>query len=196
MVVTTGTGHAQSADLEGTSDEALVEAAEKLTQANPQAADQALDQAPESTPSEAAAAKPKEAKAESEIPLFAQKEEVTKTEGRFIWRLLASMGFIVIIGGVMIFAGRKWSAQRNKGGEKTRIELMHQFQLGPKRSLALIRVAGETLLVGCTDHSVNLIKSVSLIDENMEEVLGRDFNNFLEDEFTISDVRTGSSHRA
>jgi flagellar protein FliO/FliZ len=132
---------------------------------------------------------------ESEIPVFTKSEKVTKSENSLIMRLIASLAFIGIVGGAMVFAGRRWKRDKDKGGDKTRIEVLHQYHLGPKRTLALVRVAGEAVLIGCTDQSVNLLKSVTLIEDEFETTFSKDFNGFLEDEFTVEDMRSalGSS---
>lgn len=132
---------------------------------------------------------------ESEIPLFTKSDKVAKSESSLIWRLVGSIAFIGVVGGALIFASRRWKREKNKGGEKARIEVLHQFHMGPKRSVALIRVAGEALLIGCTDHSVNMLKSVTLIDEELEGAMGKDFNGFLDDEFSIEDVRSALQPR-
>jgi hypothetical protein len=59
----------------------------------------------------------------------------------------------------------------------------------------LIRVAGEAILIGCTDQSVNMLKTVTLSDDELEGLLGKDFNGFLEDDFKIEDMRTALQPR-
>ncbi len=168
-----------------TSDEDIVAAAEKLVS---------------ESQDESAAAKIEavalEAKKESEIPVFTKSEKVAKSESSLLWRLLGSIAFIATIGGGLIFAGKRWKRVGNKGGEKARIEVLHQYHLGPKKSVALIRVAGEAILIGCTDQSVNLIKSIALIDDELDGGLGgKDFNGFLEDEFSMEDMRSALQPR-
>ena len=136
-----------------------------------------------------------EGKKESEIPLFTKSEKLSKSEGSLIWRLVGSIAIIAFLGLALIVAARRWTRQKNKGGEKARIEILHQFHLGPKKSLALVRVAGEAILIGCTDHSINMLKTVTLIDDELEGVLGKDFNGFLEDDFKIEDMRTALTSR-
>ncbi len=130
---------------------------------------------------------------ENEIPAFTKTDKQAKSEGTLIWRLVGSMAFIALVGGILVFASRRWSLKKNKGGEKTRIEVLHQYHLGPKKSLVLVRVAGEAILIGATDHSVNMLKTITLIDDELEGVLGKDFNGFLEDEFSVEDMRTALS---
>jgi flagellar protein FliO/FliZ len=148
---------------------------------------------------DAAAAKPAapapEAQKESEIPIFAKSDKVVKSESNLIWRLVASMGVLLMVAGGLIYTSRRYSRGKNKGGEKVRIEVLHQYHMGPRKSLALVRVAGEAVLIGCTDQSINMIKSVTLIDDELEGILGKDFNEFLEDDFKIEDMRSAIQSR-
>jgi flagellar biogenesis protein FliO len=191
---------AEDADFKKMSDEDMVAAAEQLT------SDKASEKTPDNklVDEKAAAATSVSglessvatAKSEAETPVFTKKELTPKTDHSLIWRLGASLAFIAVIGSLLIYASRKWARAKSKGGEKARIEVIHNFHMTPKRSLSLIRVAGEVMLIGCTDQSVNFLKSVSLIDDELEGILGKDFNNFLEDDFSISDVRGASNGRS
>lgn len=133
---------------------------------------------------------------ESEIPVVISAKKEEKAESNMIWRVVASIGVLLIVSGVGILAVKRWRVQKDKGGTKARIEIMHQLHMGPKKSLALIRVSGETMLIGITDNNVNMLKSVTLIDDELEHVIGKDFNDFLEDEFSIEDVRSALNPRA
>jgi flagellar protein FliO/FliZ len=44
-----------------------------------------------------------------------------------------------------------------------------QQSLGAKKSLAVIRVAGEDILIGITDYNISMIKSLSFLDDEVEE---------------------------
>lgn len=177
------------------SDEAIVAAAEKLV------AESAEAKADTTTAVETAETKP-ESKAtsqnevkESEIPVVMSTPKTTKTESNVIWRFLASAFLIAVVGGALMYAARRWSRQKDKGGKQARIEVIHQMHLGPRKSLALIRVSGEVMLVGITDHNINMIKSIALIDDELESAVKGDFNGFLDDEFAMEDVRTIMSSR-
>lgn len=187
-----------------TSDDALVQQAEKLIQEGKTEAKTSsvtdATVAPTSTAAPIASDKAIEAaaaqteKKESEIPLV-MKAKSENTESHLVWRLVASMAFLALIGGVMIFATRRWTRKKDKGGSKARIEMLHQFHIGPRRSLALVRVSGEAILVGVTDQNINMLKTVTLIDDEMEEAFKSGFNNFLEDEFSVEDVRSALGSR-
>jgi flagellar protein FliO/FliZ len=190
-------GAATSAD--DRTDEAIVQAAEKLMKEGATTVDvkasapaTATAAAATETPDTATKAEAKE----SDIPLFLDAKKSDKSMGSVAWRLVASLVLIATVGGGMIYASRRWARAKDKGGSKARIEMMHQFHMGPRKSLALIRVSGETMLIGVTDHNINMIKSVALIDDELEGVMNKDFNNFLEDEFSIEDVRSALNSRA
>ncbi len=133
---------------------------------------------------------------ESEIPVVLTSQKESKSETSFGWRILASFAILAVVAGSMIYASKRWAKRGNVGGQKARIEIMHQLHLGPRKSLALIRVSGEAVLIGMTDQNISMLKTVTLIDDELESVLGKDFNNFLEDEFSIEDVRNAIAPRA
>jgi flagellar protein FliO/FliZ len=187
---------------EKVSDDALVQAAEKLVAtdaaANKEATASTVKSTETSTSATTATAAPvaNDLSKENEIPVFLDNsKKADKGFGAVMWRLLASLALIGVVGGGLIYASRRWTRQKDKGGSKARIEMLHQFHLGPRKSLALVRVSGEVSLIGITDHSINMIKTVTLIDDELEGVLGKDFNNFLEDEFSMEDVRTALGAR-
>jgi flagellar protein FliO/FliZ len=197
---------ANAVEMEKTSDEALVQAAEKLikegsvTEAKATPLNAASTEAPASA--EAAktvvtstpAAPGKEAK-ESDIPVFLTSTNGEKSGSNVLWRLVASLALLLVVAGGVTFAMRRWGRSRDKGGKTARIDIMHQLHLGPRKSLALVRVSGEAMLIGVTDHNINMIKQVTLIDDELEGVLNKDFNGFLEDEFSIEDVRSALNSR-
>ncbi len=133
---------------------------------------------------------------ESEIPISIETKKAEKTEGNLVYRMIASLGVVLVVAGAATFAAKKWRHNKDKGGQKARIEIMHQLHLGPKKSIGLIRVAGEALLVGITDQNITMLKTVTLIDDELEGIMGKNFNNFLEDEFSIEDVRSALGPRA
>jgi flagellar protein FliO/FliZ len=201
------------------SDDAIVAAAEKLVEGGRVSKAEAAKAEATSTPADAtpsgqdgpqgeiAPAAPvaavtaidatiQESKKENEIPVFTKSEKVAKSENSLIWRLVTSMLLLAVVGGAMIFATKRYARKKNTGGDKVRIEVLHRYQLSPKNSLALVRVAGEAILIGCTDQSVNMLKTVTLIDDELEGLLGKDFNGFLEDDFKIEDMRSALQPRS
>lgn len=182
------------------SDEALVAAAEQLiAEGKSEAKDEdGLATEVKSTSSEPAVVSASVAKEipESEIPVILSGKKTADEKGSSIWKLMASLAVIAVTAAVGIFVSKRYAHKKNVGGKTARIELMHQLHLGPKKSIGLIRLAGETMLVGITDQNINMLKAVTLIDDELEHVVNKDFNGFLEDEFSIEDVRTALSPRS
>lgn len=80
-----------------------------------------------------------------------------------------TLGFILVAvlltGG--IFYVRRYSGSKESQSSLMQIKVVAQHYLGPKKSVAVIRVAGESMLVGITDNQINLIKSLAVLDEDM-----------------------------
>lgn len=195
-----------------TSDEAIIQAAEKLIKegaetkpaapatAAASAAATGTATAMDTAPATATGAAATEAAItantkESEIPVFLNNKASDKATDGMIWRLVGSLAIVAVVAGGALYATKRWSRRKDQGGSKARIEIMHQLHLGPRKSLALVRVAGEVMLIGMTDHNINMLKPVTLIDDELEGVINKDFNNFLEDEFSVEDVRTALGAR-
>lgn len=80
--------------------------------------------------------------------------------------LMSMMVVLILIASTYYFVRRyKFSNKIHKSN--TRIQVLSQHFLGPKKSLAIIHVAGESILVGITDQNISMIKSLSLIDDEV-----------------------------
>jgi flagellar biogenesis protein FliO len=192
------TVHAQ--ETETMNEEELVKAAEAISKSDPtfnvvgakteaevQAEEKAATTTTAATTGESATAIT--AVSESQIPLFPKGKTVEKAGLNPYWRVAASMVFIFIFGAGAIVVAKRRGYKRNVTGSTARIEVLHQHHFGPKRGLALVRVAGEVMLISMTDQNINMMKSVALIDDELPGLRANDFNNFLEDEFTVSSVQ-------
>lgn len=164
--------------------------------------EQSLDDAAERMIAEQDVAKPASASAsasvsdkkslsESQIPVL-KDERASKSSANSPWfRLIGSAIFVLVLAAALIVGAKRYSKKKNVGGGKARIEIIHQHFLGPKQSIALIQVAGEAILVGITDTSINMIKPVALIDD---EIPAADFHGFLEEEeFTVESLTAQKS---
>lgn len=176
-------------DIDARSDDAIIAAAEQLIAEAEAEKKQETEAIPELKVATDAGKSQIDGRKESEIPVFMTTAKSEKSDSNILWRLVASIGLIVVVAAGFVYAGKRWTRHKDKGGRKARIEIMHQLHLGPRRSVALLRISGETMLVGITDHSVNMLKSVTLIDDELEDIATKDFNGFLEEEFSIEDVR-------
>lgn len=118
---------------------------------------------------------------EDQIPLSPVAEEVKaaapSADHRLLLGLLLFLGFATLAA----LAVRKYKF-KNVKTQQFQMKILSQFHLSPKKSLAVIQVAGESILVGVTDHHISMIKSLSLLDEDLEQgATAKDFKNTLGD---------------
>lgn len=105
-------------------------------------------------------------KKESEIPVFKSEPQKAKvSSSQMYFRVIGSLAVVLVIGAGLAFFGRWWMKKNQKTLNNNKISVMTQHYLGPKKSLAIIRVAGEFILIGVTEHNINHIKTLSLIDD-------------------------------
>jgi flagellar protein FliO/FliZ len=91
-------------------------------------------------------------------------------------RFFFSICIVGILGFGAFYLIRKYRFGNPKS-QATQIKVLSQHFLGPKKSLAIIRVAGESILVGITDHNISMIKSLSLLDEDIPEETPKEFHS-------------------
>lgn len=106
---------------------------------------------------------------ESEIPVLTAKKadpvEVSGSMGKMFYSLI----IIALMAAGIAYFTRWWSKRHTKSLDNNKIRVLTQHHLGPKKSLSIIQVAGETILIGVTDHNINMIKTLSLLDEELPE---------------------------
>lgn len=125
----------------------------------------------------------KEVLKESEIPAFRGSEKPTEASSSPLTRLLFGAGIVLTMALGLLLAAKRFGKRSQLNNSNIRLDIVGQKAISPKQNLVVVRVAGEHILVGATDTSINMIKSISLIDDEAEDNLPQDFNNFLEDEF-------------
>lgn len=108
--------------------------------------------------------------AESQIPVFKKKSEAKIKESGSPMRLLYSLVIVVVFSAGLLGFAKWWNKNHKINDKNTKIQVLTQHHLGPKKSLTIVRVAGESLLLGVTDHNINLIKPLSFIDDEIVEV--------------------------
>lgn len=108
-------------------------------------------------------------KKESEIPLNLDAPKKASEESHPIFKMILALSMMGVVGtGAFIFI-RKYSKTNFAAGKNNEIKVLTQHYLGPKKSLAIIRVAGESILIGVTDQNINMIKSLALLDDEVPE---------------------------
>jgi len=115
---------------------------------------------------------------ESEIPLNLDKNKKASNEGGGLFRLLFTLSILGLVGTGAFFFLRKYKIPK-AAKHQTQIKVLQQHYLGPKKSLAIVRVAGESILIGITDHNISMIKSLSLLDEEVPEESPKNFGKVL-----------------
>lgn len=114
---------------------------------------------------------------EADIPVLT-KVAGKKTE---VQSPFARIGISLLVMGALFFGLVKFTKfwQKKTGiakDDSNKIRVLNQHFLGPRKSLAIIRVAGETILIGVTDQNISHIKSLSLLED--EEVPMESPTNF------------------
>ncbi len=139
--------------------------------------------------------------AETEIPLNLESpKKVAASEG-MVGKVIYSLAILALLAGGAFYLLRKYSMPKN-AKTQAQIKVLSQHHFGPKKSLALVRVAGESILIGITDQNINLVKSLSLLDEDIPEDVPKTFSKTLneqvevdagsttqEEEFAISGIK-------
>lgn len=134
----------------------------------------------------------KQERNETKIPLNLDKP-VTKenTEGSLFKLLFGFSVLGVFIAGAVFFL-RKYAQPKNSKVQN-QIKIISQHYLGPKKSLALVRVAGETVFIGITDNNINLLKTMSLLDEDIPENVPGNFDKVLNSTQTTFETKSMSA---
>ena len=116
----------------------------------------------------AVAAAPAAAKlAEDQIPLTIEAAKKPAEAGSPVTKALMSGMILLALAGTSFYFVRKYRSSNSINKSNMQIKVLSQHYLGPKKSLAIIHVAGESMLVGITDTNISMIKSLSLIDDEV-----------------------------
>lgn len=120
----------------------------------------------------------KDTRKESEIPLNLDGPKKAASEGSGLFRILFTISILGLVGVGAFFFLRKYKIPQ-AAKHQTQIKVLQQHYLGPKKSLAIVRVAGESILIGITDHNISMIKNLSLLDDEVPEEAPRHFGKVL-----------------
>lgn len=104
--------------------------------------------------------------AESQIPLkLEEKKSAVEGPGPLSRMLMGFAVLVLLAGGGYVLMKRYGKPGPRKNAPQ--IKVLTQHWLGPKKSLAIVRVAGESILIGVTDQNISMIKSLALLDEEI-----------------------------
>jgi flagellar protein FliO/FliZ len=128
---------------------------------------------------------------ETDIPvnLSAQKKAVG-AESPWM-RMLTGLSIVGILSAGLWLLKKKVRLKTGSKEPAPEIKVLTQHFIGPKKSLAIIRVAGESILIGVTDQNINLIKELSLLDEDIPATVPQSFEKTMEetDEFSMTGIK-------
>jgi flagellar protein FliO/FliZ len=114
---------------------------------------------------------------EDQIPVLREKEKVAEaTSQNFFHKVVAAGTMVLLMIGGLAFTTRKYFQKAGVPNKHTNIRVVTQHSLGAKKNLAIVSVAGEYILLGVTDHNINLIKTLSLMDDEIPEQTPSKFN--------------------
>ncbi|MGE0761699.1 MAG: FliO/MopB family protein [Bdellovibrionales bacterium] len=117
---------------------------------------------------------------EDQIPVLTKVDKLASKSADPMTRLVMSMGILLAVtAGLYLFA-RFWAKRKTGLTQHHQIKVLTQYGLGPKKSLAIIRVAGESILIGITDHNISMIKSLALLDEDLPMEVPQQFSQELD----------------
>lgn len=114
---------------------------------------------------------------EKAVPVLGIVGTQSKNDQEAFHKMLMAIGIVALMGGGLLFALKKWGKASSKLKDTAQIKVLTQHHLGPKKSLAIIRVAGESILIGVTDQNISMIKSLALIDDEFPEQLPSQFTD-------------------
>lgn len=148
---------------------------------------------------------------ESEIPVKLEQPQKSNSSDQPWFRVIFAIAALGVLATAAFLGLRKFNKRTNQQNKATQIKVLTQYALGPKRSLLIIRVAGETLLLGMTDSNINHIKTLSLIDDEIPDIQPSTFkkvfgestqqslsaieSNDDEEDFAISEIKEVISNK-
>jgi flagellar biosynthetic protein FliO len=84
-------------------------------------------------------------------------------------KMILSIFALLMVAGAFFTLIKKIGQKQGHQAIASNIKVLTQKSIGPKKQLMLIRVAGETILLGVTDQNINPIKTLSLMDDELPE---------------------------
>ncbi len=125
---------------------------------------------------------------EKEIPLNVDVNKKMADSTSNSTRLFLTVFIMLSVMGTTYYMVRKYKLSNNINKSNTKIKILSQHYLGPKKSLAIVRVAGESILIGVTDQNISMIKSLSLLDEELPQVLPKNFSETMTEQEAVDNL--------
>lgn len=114
---------------------------------------------------------------EAKIPVLNKGKTKSMKSESSLKSLVLVVAAVAVFAMLVFFVSRQWVKVGRKNLKANQIKIITQHYLAPRKSLAIIRVAGESILIGITDNAITPIKTLSLLDEEVPEELPPSFQN-------------------
>lgn len=121
-------------------------------------------------------------KTEDQIPLNIDHIKSTSGTTSAPTRLLLTGIILAALLTSAYYFVKKYKLSNTINKSNRQIKVLSQHYLGPKKSLAIIRVAGESILIGVTEANISMIKSLALIDDEIPTEIPQNFFEALNNE--------------
>jgi flagellar protein FliO/FliZ len=134
---------------------------------------------------------------ETDIPVNLSSQKKSAANDSPWMRMLMGLSIVGVLAAGLWLVKKKASFKQSKKEPAPEIKVLTQHFIGPKKSLAIIRVAGESILIGVTDQNISLIKELSLLDEDIPAAVPLDFAKTMEetDDFSMSGIKDFVSNK-
>lgn len=151
-----------------------------------------------------------EMKATSEelIPLKLNENSKSNSTESTSQKITLTIGLLIFMVGAGYYCFKRFVFNNKTERFNRQIKILSQHYLGPKKSLAIIRVAGESILIGVTDQNISMIKSLALLDDEVPNELPKNFQDNMQnaidpkksqdldaDEFSVENLSTTISQK-
>lgn len=115
--------------------------------------------------------------AEDQIPLSIDTDRKSPSGGSSTTKAAMSAFIVIALIGTSYYFVRRYKVSNTVNKSNMKIKVLTQHYLGPKKSLAIVHVAGESILIGVTDQNISMIKSLSLIDDEVPAEMPQTFSD-------------------
>lgn len=113
---------------------------------------------------------------EDKTPVFVKPTAAKTESSNPFFRMIIALGVICVAGlGALVYI-KKFKKLATTKGPAPKIQVLTQHFLGPKKSLAIVKIAGESILIGITDHNITPIRVLALLDDELPVQNPADFN--------------------
>ena len=118
---------------------------------------------------------------ENQIPIMESGASAKKAGSDNLNRIMLTLAVLVVGLCATLFGLKRWAKKKGIKGTGTKIQILTQHPLGPKKNLFIVQVAGESILIGVTDHNISMLKTLSLIDDEVPTNVPNHFESALSD---------------